>query len=237
MERSCSYKTVREYRQRCHEAGIDFITAPGPNLYHDTLNFESNGSTRMDNPPFWTKDENGKRGKLIQGCTGYYKIAPMRRALAQYLKRKHGVGPGSYRDGFVESWIGFTKDEWHRCSESDVAYIRLRFPLIEAGVTKEGVISGFLKLGKTPPQRSVCVGCFANGLQFFKDMYENSPDDWEKAVEVDDAVAKWKERGITKNEVFVSSSLIRLRDFPAMNFGQQDEDMSEHHCNSGVCFL
>ncbi len=67
---------------------------------------------------------------------------------------------------------------------------------------------------------------------------EDGPDDWQKAVEVDNAVEQWKKLGITEQEVFVSRSLIRLRDLPAMNFGDGKDDIPEEmHCNSGVCFV
>lgn len=236
MERPHTYRVNREMRARCADAGIDIITAPGPNLYNDLVSLPFTGKRRADNPPYWTKDENGKRGKLKQKCTDHYKIAAMDRALREYLRSKHGVR-GCLRSGFVEKWIGFAADEWHRCSESDVQYIRLRFPLIEMKLDRAMVAGKFLQWGVQVPRGSVCTACFANGLMLYKDMYENDKDEWERAVEVDNSVEKWKALGITKQEVFVSSSLTRLRDLPAISFGINDEDMTEHHCNSGVCFL
>lgn len=238
MERRQTRELINYNRERCAEHGIDYITAQGPNLYSDVVNSRFNGSTRLDNPPFWTKDELGKRGKLKQKCTYFYKIAPMDRALRHYLSQKHGVSWNTkrIREGFVEKWIGFAYDEWHRCSESDVKYIKFRFPLVEMKVEKAHCAGWYLQRKRPVPVRSVCNACFANGLDHFKEMYENEPEDWAQAVACDNALETWKGR-ITQQEVFVSSSLIRLRDLPAMNFGADSEDMSEHHCNSGVCFL
>ncbi len=67
-------------------------------------------------------------------------------------------------------------------------------------------------------------------------MYENRPEDWPKAVAVDDAVRDMRHVGI-KEEVYVSATLIPLRDLPSINFGAEDEDLTEHHCNSGACFI
>lgn len=239
MEDSRTYAFVRESRRRCQAAGIDYITASGPNLWVDIVNSVNNGATRIENPPFWVKKEDGSRGALSQKCTGHYKIAPMDRALRHYMAQKHGVqwNTKRIRAGLVEKWIGFAADEWHRCSESTQKYIVLRFPLIDRKIDKAMCAGYYLKHGIAMPPRSVCAACFSNGLAYFKEMYETRPLDWEKAVDVDNAVETGNDRGITQYPVFVSASLIRLRDMPAMNFGMEDEDLTEHHCNSGVCFL
>jgi hypothetical protein len=239
MEDSRTYRFVRDTRRRCQAAGIDYITAAGPNLWVDLVNSINNGATRIDNPPFWCKKPDGSRGRLAQKCTAYYKIAPMDRALRHYMSKKHGVSWNTkhIRPGLVEKWIGFAADEWHRCSESVQGYITLRFPLIERNIDRLAIEGRYLKDGIPKPPRSVCAACFANGLDYFREMYLDRPEDWEKAVDVDNAIEFWHERGITEYPVFVSASLIRLRDMPAINFGANDEDLSEHHCNSGVCFL
>lgn len=72
---------------------------------------------------------------------------------------------------------------------------------------------------------------------YFQDMYLERPDDWEKAVEVDNAIEFWHEQGITKLPVYVSKTLVRLRDLPTLNFLTGEADWSEHHCNSGACFI
>lgn len=238
MERKKTKPFVEDARRRCAEAGIDFITAQGPNLYYDLVNSQFDGATRIDNPPYYTKDENGKKGRLKQKCTAHYKIAPMDRALRHYMSRKHGVqwNTKRLRPGLVEKWIGLAADEKDRCSESDVGYITLRFPLIEMEMTKLKCVGWFLKHNRPLPIGSVCNACFANGLKTFEEMHRTEPEDWEQAVAVDNALESWKGR-ITNEEVFVSSSLIRLRDLPARNFGMFEEDLQDAQCNSGVCFV
>lgn len=237
MEDSRTYHFVRESRRRCQAAGIDYITASGPNLWVDIVNSISNGATRIDNPPFWVKKPDGSRGKLTQKCTAHYKIAPMDRALRKYLLQKHNIGCPELRPGLVEKWIGFASDEWHRCSDSAQQYITLRYPFVERKMDRTHIEGRYLKTGTTKPPRSVCAACFSNGLDYYKEMFLNRPEDWLMAVDIDNAVESWHERGITEYPVFVSASLTRLRDMPAINFGADREDMTEHHCNSGVCFL
>lgn len=233
-------KKTREYnrmmRAECAAQGIDFLTVPST-LYEDIINLPFNGNKRIDNPPYFVLREDGSEGKLLQGCTQIYKIKAMRAALRKYMANKYSVSTGVLRAGLVEMWIGFTSDEWHRCSEADVQYIQHSFPLIEMKETKQDVLDYFERNNLPLPPPSVCVACFSNGLQMYKEMYENEPEDWEVAVEVDNAVEKWHTLGITERPVFVSRSLIRLRDMPAMGFGQDDPELAEQHCNSGVCFL
>lgn len=234
MEDSRTYHFVREARRKCLNMGIAYITAPGPNLYLDIVNSRPTLISRMDNPPFWVRNPDGTAGKLRQQCTKFYKIAPMRRVLRRYLDQ---IGRPKFRPGLVETWIGFAYDEWHRCSQSEVAYITLRYPLVEMRLDRSRIEELYVEWGIPKPPRSVCCACFSNGLDYYRDMYLERPDDWEKAVEVDNAIEFWHEQGITKLPVYVSKTLIRLRDLPVLNFGTDEADWSEHHCNSGACFI
>lgn len=236
MEDPRTYDFVQRSRQRCGEAGIDFITADGPNLLNDILELKSSGRARLDNPPYWTKDpKTGKEGKLMQGCTIVYKIQPMRRALRRFLKER--FPKSALRPGLVETWIGFASDEWHRCSDSDVKYVTLRYPLIELKMDRAMVEGYYIKHNIPKPPRSVCTACFSNGLGHYKEMAENRPDQFELACKVDDSVRDWTQIGV-RQEVFVSKTLRPLRELKAINFGVDDDSIPEEaHCNSGVCFL
>jgi hypothetical protein len=68
-------------------------------------------------------------------------------------------------------------------------------------------------------------------------MYDSRPDDWAKAVAVDEAIRDLSSVGV-KDECFVSGSLVPLKDLPALNFLRSDPTrFKEHRCNSGHCFL
>lgn len=237
MEDARSYEFVAAAKLRCADAGIDFVTARGPSLYREIVDLKQSGRIRFDNPPYWTKNRTtGKLGRMRQKCTGFYKIEPMRRALRRYLNERFGVSLVSKRLPKVEQWIGFAADESSRSSVSEVKYCLNRYPLIELGMDRAKVEGYYLKHGIVKPPRSVCVACFANGLAHFEDMYFNRPDDWDKAVAVDDAVRDLSQVGI-RDEVFVSQSLVPLRDLPSKDFLRGTKEGAEKRCNSGVCFL
>lgn len=240
MEDERSYEFVAQAKRRCGEVGIPFVTAKGRDLFTDLLMLPFTGDTRMDNPPYWVKKPNGKIGRLKQKCTGAYKIAPMQRARRQLMHDLCGVSLKSKRLPRVDVWIGFAADESGRVSEKKTdkgpKYVNLRYPLIERGITKAKMAGYYLDHNIPKPPRSVCCACFSNGLRYFEDMYYNRPNDWAKAVLVDDSVRDLTCIGI-KGQVFVSSTCIPLRDLPKMNFRQGAEDYREHRCNSGVCFI
>lgn len=239
MEDSRSYEFVKTSKARCEVAGIDFITAKGGSLFDDLVSLGAGTwqKGRMDNPPYWTKDRvTGKIAKLRQGCTGFYKIAPMKRAMREYLHTKFNVSRETRRPPGVESWIGFAADEAKRRSPSRDKYITLTYPLIERGYDRAKVEGYYLQHGIEKPPRSVCVACFANGLSHFEDMYVNRYDDWLRAVAVDESIRDMSQVGV-KDECFVSSSCVPLKDLPALNFKKKDADYREHRCNSGACFI
>lgn len=235
MEDSRSYEFVETTKLRCKERGIDFITASGPNLYNDLTSLDK--ISRVDNPPYWTKNkETGKIGKLQQNCTRHYKIRPMQKALRQYMLEKFGISLGNRYPPTVETWIGFAADEKNRCSINKTKYIKIRYPLIEMELDRYKIEGFYLQNNIEKPPRSVCNACFANGLAYFEDMFLNRPEDWDKAVKIDESIRDMTKFGI-KDEVFVSYSCIPLKDMPNLKFKKFDNNYIEHRCNKGSCFL
>jgi len=240
MENSESYLFVAQAKAECERAGIPFLTAR-TTLCYDLTTFKERGLTRLDQPPYWTKNRlTGKRGKLKQKCTKRYKVDAMRVELRQWMKTNLGINPRRTRGlPKVETWIGFSADEQARANKcvSKEKYITLRFPLIEFGMDKAKVSAFFWKHGIQEPPSSVCNACFSNGLAFFEDMYDNRPKDWEQAVMVDDYIRDMRQIGI-EDECYVSQTLIPLRELPKMNFlrGNPNE-FRQYRCNSGACFL
>lgn len=241
MEDSRSYAFVEQARARCVREGIPFITvrAPGRNLYERLLSIPSERPKRLDHPPYFTKDGNGKRGQLKQKCTGTFKIEPMKRGIRRYLQERHGIPLTRKRFPLkVVSWIGFAADETHRIkpNKRQPKYIELQYPLIERGLDRPKVEGFYLRTGTPKPPRSVCLACFANGLAHYEDMHDNRPEEWDRAVLVDDSIRDLTSIGV-KNPAFVSDTLVPLRDLPGLNFLSGTKEGKEHRCNKGVCYL
>lgn len=236
MENSQTYHYVRYMRDRCDEAGIVFKTVKR-DLFTELLEAVRGDATRFDFPPFWTKNRTtGKRGRLLQGCTQVYKIAPMDRVVRDFLYEKFGISRKSRRLGTdtVCKWIGFSWDELTRIKEAKQKYIYFDYPLIKLRMTKADIKDYFSSIGKPLPPRSVCNACFANDVEYFKKMYHERPADWAQAVEVDEAIRDLSQFGM-RDECYVSHTLIPLAELAERGFVVSDVE-PELQCHSGYCF-
>lgn len=240
MEAKASLEYVRMMQARCRVQNIEAYTVPGPNLYEDILNLVKSGKTRFDNPAFYTKNENGKEGKLSQRCTKEYKIAPMNRAVRIALEERLGISRKSSHlpRGVVEKWIGFSASEVHRIKPAEQRWACMRFPLVDMGYTNEKVIGYFLKHDLPMPPRSVCNGCFANDLEYFKDMHDHRPGDWAQALAVDEAIRDWKSIGVNQ-PVYITRCCKPLKELAACGFKLDDATQGKldlgASCDSGYC--
>lgn len=236
MENSETYEYVSLMEKECAKQGIQIYKAPGPNLYKDLTELDGSES-RLDNPPYWTKDEKGKIGRLRQKCTRAYKIAPMDRFIRDYLEEHFGISKKNSRlgNGIVEKWIGFTLDEAHRIKPPQRKYIRFRYPLIDLEMKKEDTLAYYYENDLPIPPRSVCNACFANGLDTLEEMYKNRPEDWKQAVRVDKAVRNLESIGV-HDDVYVSHTGRPLEQLAKEGF-TKDYDKDDWSCDSGYCFI
>lgn len=239
MEDYRSYDYGRVLEEECRKQDIEFIRAEGGNLYLDlTDKFRWVGKTRMDLPPFWTINrETGKKGRLKQGCTQKYKIQPMDRELRNIMARDFliPITRKRFAPFIARKWIGFSHCEWHRVSESDRKFIQFRYPLIELKMDKPAISAWYKSNNLVEPPRSVCLGCYANDVQYFKDMHAERPLDFERACIVDDSIRDLRQFGVT-DICFVSSTCMSLRELAARNFNATDQD-NIAGCHSGYCFV
>lgn len=236
-ESSETYKTLARYKAVCASLGIPFLEAKR-NLFKGLLGLKASSATRFDLPPFWTKNRTtGKKGRLLQRCTKEFKIAPMDRLIRDWLEQNLGIPRYSKRigTGTLHKLIGFSSDEWHRIKEAKQHYVEFRYPLIDLKMTKADLKLYFIKRGLPVPARSVCQFCYANDVDYFKEMHADRPDNWAEAVAVDEAIRDLRQVGV-EDECFVSSTLIPLRVMAEMNFENlTDQEMVA--CHSGHCFV
>ena len=103
-------------------------------------------SERYDPIPWHVPNGMGRRQ-----CTKEYKLYPIRRKVREMLggkTPKHGC----------EMLIGISTNEAHRMKESNVLYIRNRWPLIDLGLSRSDCLAKLERWGVATP-RSACCGC------------------------------------------------------------------------------
>lgn len=230
MEATATYKLVDAMEAQCLAAGLEFRRAQGPDLYRDIVEMGPETS-RIDNPPYFTDNGAGTRGRLMQKCTKQYKIRPIQRAVRAEMARI-GISP---RPNAVETWIGLSRNEVHRIKPPSVDYQYFRYPLIEQGLTVGGVLDYFKARDLTTPARSMCNGCFAQGPAALRSMAVAAPQDFAQAVAVDEAIRDWTQLGI-ENPVYMSNTLRPVREIGESNEAD-DPQMVMDFCDSGFCFV
>lgn len=168
-------------------------------------------------------NQSGTPGKMSGFCSKWWKSE----ARNNWLRRVHGLKREQFR-----VWIGFSVDEMPRAlrmmkgEEWQQGLIRL--PLInDVPMRREQSIRLVESMGWPTPPRSNCYMCPNQSDAEWRDLKQNSPDEFRKAVEL--------EREIQKRDPFAwfHKSCIPL---DQVDFSEP-EDLFSRPCESGACFI
>lgn len=176
-------------------------------------------------PPYFLTEPNGMAPKQ---CNADFKRDVVTRGV-RALMAERGVELAGGR-AVVEQWIGFTTDELRRLSPHRKKFIRCRWPLIEARMTRDDCERWFeLRQLPTPPKSS-CVFCpYQSDRQWLAMKANGSDDDWARAVQFDAAIRPFHS-GAT-GAAFVHRS---CRPLPEVDLAQPAGDLFRLECE-GMC--
>ena len=128
-EREWVYKQVAFISECCQKAGIPFYILKNKNLKKDYMT--NYGKARVCTIPFWSIDENGKKGKMTRHCTIDYKILQMQNFVRwELLGYKKGQRTKPEDIQAHEMHIGFTFEEQQRIFDSKHKLFINKFPII-----------------------------------------------------------------------------------------------------------
>lgn len=168
-------------------------------------------------------DQSGEPAKLSAFCSNAWK----KRVIDRWLRVVHGVKRDQYR-----KWIGFSVDELARAARmmrsSEYQRGLIRFPLIQdVQLRRAGSINLVKQMGWPEPPRSACYICSNQHRDEWKDLKENSPEEFSIACQVD--------RDIRLQDPFayLHESCVPLKE---VDFDQEPASASRA-CDSGGCFL
>ena len=165
---------------------IPIYTTSAGNL-RDAIMANAKHGTRTAAVPWFLIGEGNSRklGKGMRTCTADYKIVPVIKKARELL----GIAPGARvpKGVIVEQWIGISTDEMERMKSSPKPWIVNRFPLIEAGISRQKCIEWMAERQFSAPKSS-CVGCPFHANSEWRDLRDNSPEEWADAVAVDHAL-------------------------------------------------
>lgn len=161
-------------------------------------------------PPFFVQNADGSRGMLRRQCTRDYKVDPINNEISRIIGRgKHKRWP---KKPVVEQWIGISTDEASRMKDSTIPAIRMRYPLIELGMSRKDCLKWHEATGYPQPPKSACTFCPYRHDDQWRSLRDNDPEGFAEAITVDNALrsgVKWP--GID-GSLFVHDSLTPLED-------------------------
>lgn len=137
-------------------------------------------------PPAFVLNPDGSGGMLNRQCTGDFKIDPIRKKVRELVGL--AARQRAPKTAVVEQWIGISTDEASRMKPSPHAFIRHRFPLIEAGMSRRGCLRWLVDRQYMTPPKSACVFCPFHSDAMWRALRDEDPAGWARAIEVDRAI-------------------------------------------------
>lgn len=117
-------------------------------------------------------------GMSPRKCTYDYKIIPITRKMRELCRPKR-MDPTI----LARQWIGISLDEAHRMKPSRWRWIQNVFPLVDRRLTRRDCLQWVESHGYPRPPKSACVFCPFHSDAVWKNLKENSPDEFAKAVQ------------------------------------------------------
>lgn len=207
------YDQLEWLKSECKNTPIVTVTAG--NIFDDAKrskihkkDYQRIDGGRWASMPMFVKTPRG-RGMIKRQCTSEYKINPINRYIKEEVLglARRGRWP---KECVVEKVFGISLDEAHRMRDPDGKWCRNNYPLIQMRWRRQAAIDWAEKHypGRTFP-RSACIGCPFHSDAEWRSLKNNSPDEWEEAVELDRAI---RDADGMSGQVFLHSSLVPLED-------------------------
>lgn len=161
---------------------FEVVRVTGGSLETDT--FADLEAKRFSHVPFYTESNGQREGFLKRQCTRWYKLDP----ISRLLRERAGLAKGQRSKGpVVERWIGISRDEAHRMKPSREAWATHKWPLVDMGMTRHDCLRWMERNGYPRPPKSACVFCPYHDDALWRDMRDNDPESWARAVRMDEA--------------------------------------------------
>jgi hypothetical protein len=155
------------------------------------------------------------KGMGRRQCTSEYKLTPIYRKIRELL----GAPPPAFRrvpkGRTAKVWIGFSTDELGRVNDRAPQYMELAHPLLDLGMNRKACERWLARRGWDSVAKSACYFCPYNGNRRWRELRDNHPEEWQKAVEFDHAIRQGGARGEHfRGEAFLHRSMLPLEEAP-----------------------
>lgn len=215
-----------------HGIEVDIVSC-GRNIKKDeesaTMRGIKGDGQRFVSMPYYTVNTSGK-GMVRRQCTREYKIDPIRKHIRSIVKppRRKPNPPLP----MVELWYGISMDEAQRMRLARDWWMTNYYPLVDAGMTRSDCLHWISTKGFPTPPRSACVACPFKHDSEWRQLKNESPEEFEDACTFDEKI---RGNGGPGGELFVHRSATPLR---SVDFSNEEDhgqlNMWREEC-AGVC--
>lgn len=156
--------------------------------------------------PAFTLATDGSRGMVPRQCTYQFKVE----ILDRECRKIAGIKRGQKTIGVVQ-WIGISIDEVYRVKQPRNPWQEFKYPIIEAGMSRDACLRWMYDNGFPRPPRSACVYCPYKSDYEWLQMKDNFPEEFAEAVRVDYAFREARKATLKiTSEAFLHSSRVPL---------------------------
>lgn len=239
-ENKATYETLDRLHLD-HGKTIPILRPSIGDLRNEVINGLKENGKRHASVPFWVLSKDGTPTPSPRQCTREFKIDVVRNSIRRLL----GLSKGERAKGryLVEQWIGISRDEVTRAKPSPPEHNWLvnRWPLIydiEPPMRRVDCLEWNEKRGFEKPSRSACTFCPYRSPLEFAEMRIESPDEFEEACQLDEAIRSKSRITGLRSEQFVLKTREPLRDLPPIeelkDQPQGDLNLFDEECE-GMC--
>lgn len=217
--------------------GPPIVTVTVGCLGDDLRNGRKPLASRVASIPCFTTAKEGRADGMVQRqCTKEYKIEPIERWIRRELV---GLKPKQQMpaDVTVHQYMGFSMDEPGRAARARLRFKQLRwgevhFPLFDLEMTRRDCVKYLEGRVPHPVPRSACVFCPFKNNREWRELRDNNPAGWKRAVEVDAALrvdGNVVNRGLDQ-KLYVHRQCVPL---DKANLGDDQPDLFAMECEGG----
>ena len=194
------------------------------NIHTDVVGHWAGTIRRCGQPPLFARDHRDKVGMIRRHCTKEYKIEVVDRSIRNALRYR----PRQRMRHHIDLLMGISYDEMGRMRIASQKWKTNHYPLVDREITRQQCIEYVQNLGIGTPPRSACYFCPYKTNEEWRRLRDESPADWQKAVEFDEAIRTSSSPKLT-SRFYVHRSAVPLAQ---ADLGTSDEG---HHSMQDEC--
>lgn len=183
------YQHLSNLEKLMNDNNIPFHKVSVGNIREDALIPDKRSATL----PFHMINADGSRGMIRRQCTNEYKIQPLLKKQRELVGLARGQRS---KEHLATTIIGISWDETQRMRDAAFSWLRNEYPLVDMRITREMCLEWCAKHGYALPPRSACIGCPFKSDMEWRRLKEEMPDEWNDAVEFDNAIRDPKTKKI-----------------------------------------